>query len=285
LGKTEESRGTEGLTGLVEIVQTLRGENGCPWDRKQTPETMWKCLVEEAYELLEAMEKDDPADVCDEIGDVLFQLVFIAELYREKGAFDISDAIRASAQKMIRRHPHVYANLILDSEEALFKRWEKIKGEEKKRAGKLPQASVLDSVPSGMTSLLRSYKVSERVARSGFDWDNMEGVVKKVEEEWKEFTQALSKGDTAEIAMEFGDLLFTLSNVARFAGIHPEISLAMATDKFESRFRLMEILAARSHNKHQEQAQDQSQIRIKDLSRTEKDRLWKEAKRAYDSDC
>ncbi|MDY0221603.1 MAG: nucleoside triphosphate pyrophosphohydrolase [Desulfobacterium sp.] len=285
MGKTEESRGTEGLTGLVEIVQTLRGENGCPWDRKQTPETMWKCLVEEAYELLEAMEKDDPADVCDEIGDVLFQLVFIAELYREKGAFDISDAIRASAQKMIRRHPHVYANLILDSEEALFKRWEKIKGEEKKRAGKLPQASVLDSVPSGMTSLLRSYKVSERVARSGFDWDNMEGVVKKVEEEWKEFTQALSKGDTAEIAMEFGDLLFTLSNVARFAGIHPEISLAMATDKFESRFRLMEILAARSHNKHQEQAQDQSQIRIKDLSRTEKDRLWKEAKRAYDSDC
>lgn len=288
MGKKEDSHGTGSLTGLVEIIQTLRGENGCPWDRKQTPGTMWKCLVEEAYELLEAIEKDDAGDVCDEIGDVLFQLVFIAELYREKGAFDIFDAIQASAQKMIRRHPHVYADLILDSEEALLKRWEKIKGEEKRKAGKLPQTSVLDSVPSGMTSLLRSYKVSERVARSGFDWDSMEGVIKKVEEEWKEFTQALEKGDTAEIAMEFGDILFTLSNVARFAGVHPETSLAMATDKFERRFRLMEALAAGSHNqdqnKNKDQAQEQTQglnqnpIKIKDLSRTEKDRLWNEAK-------
>lgn len=289
MGKTEDGHGAEGLTSLVKIIQTLRGENGCPWDRKQTPESMWKCLVEEAYELLEAIEKDDATDVCDEIGDVLFQLVFIAELYREKGAFDISDAIEASAQKMIRRHPHVYADLTLDSEEALFKRWEKIKGEEKKKAGKAPQASVLDSVPSGMTSLLKSYKVSERVARSGFDWDSMEGVIEKVKEEWEEFTQALSKGDKSEISMEFGDLLFTLSNVARFAGIHPETSLALSTDKFERRFRLMETLAARGPNQDQNQGQDhgQNQIRveIKDLSRAEKDRLWNEAKRLYDNDC
>lgn len=130
-----------------------------------------------------------------------------------------------------------------------------------------------------MNSLLRSYKVSERAARSGFDWDSMEGVIKKVEEEWKEFTQALSKGDTAEIAMEFGDILFTLSNVARFAGIHPETSLALSTDKFERRFRLMETLAAKNHD------QSQNSDGIKDLSRKEKDHLWNQAKGAYNNDC
>ncbi|ACN16640.1 tetrapyrrole methylase family protein (MazG family protein) [Desulforapulum autotrophicum HRM2] len=273
MGKTENDHVKKGLNGLIEIIQTLRGDQGCPWDRKQTPETMWKCLIEEVYELLEAIEKDDAADVCDELGDVLFQLVFIAELYRERGAFDIFDAISKSAQKMIRRHPHVYADLILDSEEALFQRWEKIKGEEKKQAGKLPAASALDSVPSGMTALLRSYKISERAVRSGFDWDSMAGVIEKVEEEWKEFTQALATGDKDEIAMEFGDILFTLSNVARFAGIHPETALARSTEKFEQRFRLMETLAAKGQGE------------IKDLSRTEKDSLWDEAKKAYDNNC
>lgn len=272
MGKTENPS-KKGLTRLIEIIETLRGDNGCPWDKKQTPQTMWKCLVEEVYELLEAIEKDDPNDICDEIGDVLFQLVFIAELYREKGLFDIFDSISKSARKMIRRHPHVYTDLILESEEALFKRWESIKGEEKKEAGKPVAASALDSVPPGMPALLRSYKVSERAVRSGFDWDDMEGVIEKVEEEWKEFTQTLLRGDKDEIAMEFGDVLFTLSNVARFAGIHPETALARSTDKFERRFRHMETLVA------------QRQEVLKDLSRTEKDRLWDAAKRAYDCDC
>jgi len=273
LGEKEKRDTEEGLDSLIHIIQTLRGENGCPWDRKQTPETMWKCLAEEVYELLEAIEDGDVNDVCDETGDVLFQLVFIAELYREQGNFDLSDCIARSAKKMIRRHPHVYGDLALKSEEELFQRWESIKREEKLEAGKGRAKSVLDSVPKGMTALLRSYKISERAVRSGFDWDDMSGVLEKVEEEWQEFTEALAKGDKDEIALEFGDILFTLANVARFAGIHPETALARSTDKFEKRFRHMEALLAERNEG------------LKDLSRTEKDSLWEEAKKAYDCDC
>jgi len=261
------------LNSLVEIIQTLRGKNGCPWDRKQTPETMWKCLVEEVYELLEAIEDGNTNDICDETGDVLFQLVFIAEIYREQGFFDLSDCIAKSAKKMIRRHPHVYGDLGLKNEEELFQRWESIKGEEKEEAGKKRAESVLDSVPHGMPALLRSYKISERAVRSGFDWEDMDGVLEKVKEEWQEFTQAISRGEKDEISMEFGDILFTLANVARFAGIHPETALARSTDKFEKRFRLMESILAKKNRV------------LNDLSRTEKDSLWDEAKRVYDSDC
>lgn len=273
MGEKEKRDSEEGIDTLINIIQTLRGENGCPWDRKQTAKTMWKCLAEEVYELLEAIEDGDVNGVCDETGDVLFQLVFIAELYREKGNFDLSDCIARSAEKMIRRHPHVYGELELKSEEELFQRWESIKREEKLEEGKQLAKSALDSVPKGMTALLRSYKISERAVRSGFDWDDMGGVMEKVEEEWGEFTQALAKGDKDEIALEFGDILFTLANVARFAGIHPETALARSTDKFEKRFRHMEALLAERNEG------------LKDLSRTEKDSLWEEAKKAYDCDC
>ena len=260
----------EGLTGLLEIVRTLRGENGCPWDRKQTPETMWKNLAEEVYELLEAIESGNPADVCEETGDTLFQLIFIAELYREQGHFGIADCISSITNKMIRRHPHVYGDKDLKDEAQLFKRWEAIKKEEKKEAGKSPAISVLDSVPAGMPALLRSYKVSERAVRVGFDWDNMDGVLKKVEEEWKEFGQALKGGNSKEISLEFGDILFTLTNVARFAGIHPETALAGSTDKFEKRFRIMEGCLAQCGQK------------LSDLSRKEIDTLWEQAKKTAD---
>ena len=261
----------EGIDGLVEIIRTLRGENGCPWDRKQTPESMWKNLVEEVYELLEAIEGGDPADVCEETGDTLFQLVFIAEIYRDRGLFDLADSIASIANKMIRRHPHVYGDKGLKDEDELFRRWDAIKKEEKREAGKSCAASVLDSVPSGMPALLRSYKVSERAVRIGFDWDDMDGVLRKVEEEWREFGQALKEGDKEEIALEFGDILFTLSNVARFAGIHPETALARSTDKFEKRFRIMEGFLARRGQA------------LSDLSREEVDSLWDQAKKAAGS--
>ncbi|MEA1968526.1 MAG: nucleoside triphosphate pyrophosphohydrolase [Thermodesulfobacteriota bacterium] len=333
MGKTEKSHTSQSLESLVDIVRTLRGENGCPWDRKQTPETMWKCLAEEVYELLEAIEDGDPGNVCEETGDVLFQLVFIAELYREKGDFNIAGSISKVREKMIRRHPHVYEKVymkvrpndcndrlskfvvadendhapavpvymkvrpndcngrlsnfvvadendhapavpvILKNEDELREQWERIKKEEKKEAGKSAAASVLDSVPSGMPALLRSYKISERAVKAGFDWDDMSGVLKKVEEEWQEFGDALATGDKEAIATEFGDILFTLANVARFAGIHPETSLAKSTDKFEKRFRYMEREIGKKG------------AVLKDYSRQEIDILWEKAKKFYDCNC
>lgn len=268
-GKVSEPKAE--LESLAEIVRTLRGENGCPWDRKQTPETMWKCLVEEVYELLDAIAKQAPDEVCEEMGDVLFQVVFIAELYREQGYFDLSDAIRSSASKMIRRHPHVYEGLGLSGDDELFRRWDAIKQEEKREAGRQVSPSVLDGVPPGMSGLLRSYKLSEKAVRYGFDWDDMAGVVQKVEEEWKEFGRALETGDRAEIESEFGDILFTLSNVARFAGIHPETALARSIDKFEKRFR------------HMENRVTAMGTALQSLDREAIDALWEEAKKAVAS--
>ncbi|MBF0257622.1 MAG: nucleoside triphosphate pyrophosphohydrolase [Desulfamplus sp.] len=283
------------LSTLVKIIQTLRGKNGCPWDRKQTPQTMWKCLAEEMYELLAAIEADEPDEVCDELGDVLFQLVFIAEIYRERGKFDIQKSIARSAAKMIRRHPHVYGAISVNSEEELWTTWENIKKEEKqeaeiKKAAQLKSgkkgdqlelevkekenqdmcmkktASVLDSVPAGMPALMRSYKISERAVRAGFDWKDIYEVIQKASEEWNEFIHALSVGDKSDIEMEFGDVLFTLGNVARLAGIHPEIALNSSTCKFEKRFRYMEqILAERG-------------VFLKDVPRQELESLWDKAK-------
>lgn len=262
------SRTNAQIDRLSDIIRTLRSPEGCPWDRRQTPRTMWKCLVEEVYELLEAIEKDLPDEICEETGDVLFQLVFIAELYREKGQFDLSDAIALIASKMVRRHPHVYQDMSLSGDEELHSRWDSIKKEEKRKAGKDAHDSVLDSVPSGMPALLRSYKVSERVVRYGFDWEDLAGVIRKVEEEWGEFERALEGGDRDEIESEFGDILFTLSNVARFAGIHPETALARSTEKFEKRFRYME------------KDVKSMGIDLKNLSPDEVDALWEKAKKA-----
>ena len=227
---------------------------------------MWKCLAEEMYELLNAIEDDDAEEICDELGDVLFQLVFIAELYREKGRFDIEKSIATSAAKMIRRHPHVYGDKGLKDEQELWSRWERIKATEKEAAGKSQAESLLDSVPSGMPALMRAYKVSEKAVRAGFDWKNLDEVMSKVSEEWGEFSKALAKGNQDEVAMEFGDILFTLTNVARFAGVHPEAALAGATGKFEKRFR------------HMEEQLGERGCSLKDVPRPELETLWDNAK-------
>lgn len=227
---------------------------------------MWKCLVEEMYELLAAIEADAGDEICDELGDVLFQLVFIAEIYREKGWFDIDDSIAVSAAKMIRRHPHVYGDTDLKSEEELWNRWERIKEGEKRAAGKDERVSLLDGVPSGMPALMRAYKVSEKAVRAGFDWKDLSEVMDKASEEWAELQKALESGDQGEVAMEFGDFLFTLANVAKCAGIHPEVALFGAVGKFEKRFRHMEAqLGAR-------------ECTLKDVSRPELETLWDNAK-------
>lgn len=269
----------ETIDTLFDIIRTLRRENGCLWDKKQTPQTMWKCLVEESYELQEALANNDLQHICEELGDVLFQLVFIIEIFQETKDFTLSDIIGQVAQKMIRRHPHVYkdANVSTKKElniqelndQELNDQWAAIKAVEKLKTGQKDK-SVLDRVPRGMPSLMRALNVSKCVVKEGFDWDDIHGVLKTVKDEIHEFEVALAKKNLKEASLEFGDILFSLVNVARFAKIYPETALADATAKFESRFRIMEKTLG------------DRQTPLKSLSRDEIDQLWEQAKKIHD---
>ncbi|WP_300462280.1 nucleoside triphosphate pyrophosphohydrolase [Desulfobacula sp.] len=254
---------------LLEIVRTLRSETGCVWDRKQTPETMWKCLVEEVYELEEAIAKKDLQNICEELGDVLFQVVFILEMFQEQHAFTFSDVVGQVAKKMIHRHPHVYADASVSTPEEVTQQWESIKALENKEKG-LTRASVLDAVPKGMPSLIRALKVSRCAVKEGFDWDTIHDVLETAKDEIVEFEAALKSGDKNEAMMEFGDILFSLVNVARVADFHPEIALAVSTAKFEGRFRAMETRLK------------EKKVKLKDLSNNQKDLFWEQAKQSYD---
>lgn len=260
------------IKAVNELIETLRGEKGCPWDRKQTPQSMTLYLTEEVYELADAVESEDPDQICEELGDVLFQLLFIAKLFEEKGLFDIEDAAARIREKMIRRHPHVFGEATVKDAEDVRNRWHQIKRKEKNNSSR---ESLLDSIPPKQPALMRAFRISERAARTGFDWDDIAGVMEKTEEEWAEFRAEVAKqqdrgdadeGNTGDIALEFGDILFTLVNVARFARIHPETSLAAATRKFEDRFRHMEKMAAESGRS------------IDEVPRAEKERMWEKAK-------
>jgi len=259
----------ETIDRLFSIVQTLRSENGCAWDKKQTPETMWKCLAEEVYELEEAIVKQDLQNICEELGDVLFQLVFIMEIFQKQRSFTFSNVVEEVAKKMINRHPHVYGDASVSTKEELDRQWEAIKTEEKKSSSQ-KRVSALDSVPKGMPSLMRALKVSKSAVKDGFDWDDIHGILESVKDEIREFESALESGNHDEAAMEFGDILFTLVNVARSAQFHPETALARSTAKFEGRFRVME------------KQLKQQNIKLADLSRDKKDLFWSRAKKSYD---
>jgi MazG family protein len=256
---------------LVEVIQTLRGEDGCPWDRKQTAQSMANYLVEEIFELVEAIREGDADAVCEELGDVLFQWLFITLLYQEQGTFDMERVISKITAKMIRRHPHVFDETKLEDVEAIRRNWQEIKRQEKAAQG---EKSLLDSVPGSLPALMQSYRLSERVAGIGFDWKRLADVIEQVENEWQEFKDELSnEGREREEgaspkhnrqAAEFGDVLFTLVNVARKARIHPETALADTNHKFKKRFRQME--------------QDAPQGKMHDLSYDELNHLWQQAK-------
>ncbi len=260
------------INRIIELVDKLRGENGCPWDRQQTPRTMAVYLIEEVYELVDAIESGKPDEIRGELGDVLFQIVFIAGLYQEMGYFNFQDVADNNTDKMIRRHPHVFGEGTIDDAEEVKQQWHRIKNGENSAAEK---TSVLDSIPVKLPALMRAYRISERAAGKGFEWDNITDVIKKTEEEWSEFRSELSLaeetgGNRDRVALEFGDILFTLVNVARFARIHPEMALICSVRKFEKRFRHMEqVLSERG----------------KDLDSTSMDELsdlWEVAKREID---
>ena len=248
------------MNDQIHVIERLRGPSGCPWDREQTPRSMVRYLLEEAYELADAIESNAAAPVCEELGDVLFHVLFLVRMFAERDQFDLDAVCRTIADKMKRRHPHVFgATRVADSAEVI-RNWQQIKKSEKN--GDEP-ASVLDSVPASLPGLLRAHAVSERAAAAVFDWADLSGVLAKLDEELVEFKAAAARDDAAQ---EFGDILFTLVNIARFSGIHPETALAAAVKKFERRFRAMERIIAGTGRA------------LEEVSQSEKDRIWEEVK-------
>jgi tetrapyrrole methylase family protein/MazG family protein len=252
---------------ILELIITLRGEAGCPWDRKQTASSISVYLIEEMYELVEALAADHTDEIIEELGDTLFQLLFLVRLFEEQKRFLLPEVVSRNLEKMIRRHPHVFGSDKVESAGEVKKRWREIKQQEKGKTD-----SLLDNVPAGMPALMRAYRISERAAAAGFDWNALPQVISQAEAEWKEFKDEIGeKGrptDLSRAALEFGDVLFTLINVGRMAGIHPETALSQATQKFINRFKRMESKAT------------QSQKTFEALPRDQKELLWQEVKKA-----
>ena len=228
---------------LYRLVNTLRGDNGCPWDKKQSPETVSIYLIEEVYELVDAIESGSSDQICEELGDLLFHILFVARMFQERGEFDLSDVAQTITDKMIRRHPHVFGEKKINSSEEVIQNWHKIKLAEKKASD---QKSLLDSVPPGLPALIRAFRISDRAAKSGFEWMNIAGNPQDTTKMLDRLREVLRNQNINFSAEQFGDLLFTLVNIARLAKIHPESVLAGSVKKFELRFKKMEELVAES---------------------------------------
>jgi tetrapyrrole methylase family protein / MazG family protein len=245
---------------LLTMMARLRGEGGCPWDREQTRETLRPFLVEETYEVLDALDADDPAHIREELGDLLFQVVFHAEIARERGEFSMADLLEALITKMTRRHPHVFGDRPVSSAAEALAQWEAIKGAEKHGS------SALAGVPRALPALHRAQRVQHKAARVGFDWADAAGALEKVREELGEVAEALRQGGGAALRDELGDLLFSVVNVARLSSVDPEGALQAAVDRFSRRFASME-----------EAARDEGR-ELASLSLAELEQLWTRAK-------
>lgn len=221
---------------LVEIMARLRhAEKGCPWDLKQTPETLKPYLIEETYEVAEAIDDGVPKEIRDELGDLLFQILFQSRIQEERNEFDINDVIEAIGTKMRRRHPHIFGNAVANTVEEVKVRWEEIKKTEF-----TDRKSVLDGVPKSLPSMLRARRIGKKAANVGFDWPQLNGAWEKTKEEISELESVLSSGEKDRIFHEFGDLLFSLVNVARHIDVNPEDALNAATNRFIGRFEYIE---------------------------------------------
>lgn len=225
---------------LVEIMERLRGPGGCPWDREQSPESLRRQLLEEAHELLEAIDERCDAHIREEIGDLCLHLVFQARMAEERGAFAIADSLRSVNEKLIRRHPHVFGTTEVDGAEDVVTNWDAIKAEERRERGE-ERTSVLDGAPKGMPGLLLAEKLQKLASKVGFDWPSADGPLDKIVEEARELHALGASGEGVE--EELGDLLFSVVNLSRFLHVSPEVALLRACAKFERRFRLIESLA------------------------------------------
>ena len=244
---------------LVDIIAKLRAPDGCPWDRKQTHASLRENLLEECYEVLEALDEGDAAKLRDELGDLLMQIVLHTQIATEAGEFELGDVIKGINTKLIHRHPHIFGSQKVKDAEEVALNWEVIKGEEREA-----DTSILESVPQQMPALGYSQQIQRRVAQLGFDWEDVDGVIDKLAEEVGEFKRAETK---ERKAAEFGDLLFTLANIARRLGVDLEAALRQANKRFYKRFTYMEEVCRKRG------------LNFGDLSFEEQNALWEEAKR------
>jgi tetrapyrrole methylase family protein/MazG family protein len=252
-----------GFNDLLEIMAKLRGEGGCPWDREQTHKSLRIYMIEETYEVLEALDAGDKDKFCNELGDLLLQIVFHAQIAKENGDFDIGDVTTEVCRKLISRHPHIFGDVRADTADKVIENWEAIKKKEKKLKS---QTGVLKDVPSNLPALMRSYKVQQKAAQVGFDWDNIEDAFSKVDEEIRELRDVYKSNNVERITDELGDAFFALVNVSRFLKIQPELALNGTIGKFIRRFEYIEQQSTKAGKK------------LEDMSLAEMDELWNEAK-------
>jgi tetrapyrrole methylase family protein/MazG family protein len=259
------STAADAFAELVQIMEKLRAPGGCPWDREQTHASIKPYLIEEAYEVAEAIDSDNVTELRKELGDLLLQIVFHSEMAREAGRFTIDDVVRGINEKMVRRHPHVFAGVAVKDSDEVLRNWSKIKAEERKEEA---DRSALAGVPRALPALSRAHRLAEKAAHVGFDWPNAAGVLSKVREELAELEEALQQQDNAAIEAEIGDLLFATTSLARHLDLHAEDALQRASDRFLERFRFIE------------QRLGERQQDVHSASAAELDELWEEAKRA-----
>ncbi len=267
------TRAAAAVERLARIMARLRAPGGCPWDREQTLQTLKTYLLEETYETLDAIDAGDPNGHRDELGDLLLQIVFQSEIAQETSDFGLAEVATAIADKMVRRHPHVFADGDAKTATDVTKSWERIKAEERAKSGKKSAQGTLDGIPKAFPALLRALRTGEKAAAVGFDWTRAADVRAKVREEWDELDQALHERETtgdpakqAQVAEELGDLLFSIANLARHLGVDPEDALRRTLEKFQKRFSYLEEKLAAS-------GKAPSQATIDEL-----ERLWEDAK-------
>jgi tetrapyrrole methylase family protein/MazG family protein len=261
---------------LVELQARLRAPKGCPWDIEQTHLSLRTYLIEEAYEVLEALESGDDAKFAEELGDLLLQVVFHAQIATEEGRFTAADVVREIHQKMVRRHPHVFGEKSARNAAEVLKNWEQIKAEERRAkgvekrgggdSGEKEAASLLDGIPHTLPAVMQGFQLTRRASRIGFDWDNVAGVIEKLQEELAELRKARELQSVRQVEEEIGDVLFAAVNLARFLKVDPEIALKRTNAKFSARFREMERIAHASGRK------------LADVPREEMESLWDRAK-------
>lgn len=258
--KQDKQRGFE---GLLKVMEMLRSENGCPWDKEQNHETLKRYLIEESYEVADAIESRSMDALCEELGDVLLQVVFHSQIAKEFGEFNINDVIQGIIDKMINRHPHVFGDEDMGTSEQVLDRWEEIKLEEKHMTSVTEN---LQAIPRVMPSLMRSYKIQEKAAKVGFEWDNVGGAIDKIHEELNEFLEVYKTQNNGKITEELGDLLFSIVNACRYLDVDPELALSKTCEKFISRFGFIEKECTSQGRK------------LNEMTLNEMDSLWNVAK-------
>ncbi len=255
------------LDELIQVMHTLRAPGGCPWDREQTHRSLKPYFLEEVHEALEAIDAGSDEQLREELGDVLLQVVFHAEIAAEEGRFDIEDVAGGIVEKLKRRHPHVFGDTTVRNAADVTVNWEAIKRREKREKGERSGGSVLDGLPRSLPALIRARRIQEKVSRFGFDWERSEEVMLKIEEELRELKEASAAADLDAVEEELGDLLFAVANLARFVSVCPEDALGKTIDKFQSRFRYIESELPKRGKK------------LGEASLEEMDELWEEIKR------